>query len=466
MAARVRPFAVLALSFAACTTASASPPDPPPGSALARDLYAELVAIPTTARTGTTAAAEALARRFRAAGFAAEDVVLAGPSPAKQNLFVRLRGSGDAAAIGFLAHLDVVEALPEAWSVAPYALTEDGGWFYGRGTVDMKNGVAALAASLIRLKRDGFVPRGDVVAAFTADEENGGPENGVFWMLRERRDLFDVAYAINLDGAGVLREGGAPVRMGIAVAEKTYATYALTVTSPGGHSSRPGPDNAIYRLAAALLALERHAFPLRLNEGSRAMLEETARRRGGQLAADLRAILAGAADAAAIARVSADPYLNAVLRSTCVATLVQAGHAENALPMRACATVQCRLAPGEDVAAMPAALAAVVADPRVEVSVAFEPLAAPASPLHPAVRGAAEAVVAQLWPGLPVMPIMQVASTDSSLLRAAGIPTYDVNGFAVDAEDNRAHGRDERLGVKSFYEGVEFQYRFMKALSE
>ena len=459
---------ILLLAIAGGALPWAAPADAalPAGHALAREIYAELVALPTTARTGTTAAAEALAARFRAAGFADDDVVLAGPSADKQNLFVRLRGSGEAPAIGFLAHLDVVEALPEAWSVEPYVLTERGGWFYGRGTVDMKNGAAALAAALIRLKREGFVPKGDFVAAFTADEENGGPGNGVFWMLGERRDLFDVPYVVNLDGAGIMREDGAPTRMGIAVAEKTYATYALTVTSPGGHSSRPGADNAIYRLAAALLALERHAFPVRLNEGSRAMLEETARRRGGPLAEDLRAIAAGAADEAAVARVSADPFLNAVLRTTCVATLLQAGHAENALPMRARATVQCRLAPGEDAAEMPAALAAVVADPRVEVSVAFEPLSAPASPLDPAVRAAAEAVVAQLWPGLPVMPTMQVASTDSSLLRAAGIPTYDVNGFAVDVEDNRAHGRDERLGVESFYQGVEFQYRFMKALSE
>jgi acetylornithine deacetylase/succinyl-diaminopimelate desuccinylase-like protein len=322
-----------------------------------------------------------------------------------------------------------------------------------------------LAATLIRLKREGFVPATDVVAAFTADEENGGPENGVFWMLGQRRDLLDVAYFINLDTAGVQREKGAPARLGIKVAEKIYATYALTVTSPGGHSSRPEPDNAIYRLAAALLRLEQHAFPLRLNEGSRAMLEEAARRASGTLAADLRAILDGRADEAALARVSANPYLNAVMRTTCVATMLQAGHAENALPMRAKATVQCRLAPDEDVAGMPAALAAVVADPRVEVSVAFEPLIAPVSPLDPKVLEATTAVATQMWPGLPVMATMNTANTDSSLLRWGGIPAYDLNGFAVDVEDNRAHGRDERLAVESFYAGLEFQYRFMKALS-
>jgi acetylornithine deacetylase/succinyl-diaminopimelate desuccinylase-like protein len=467
----MNPRAALLLLAAVAGAASAEPrpavPLPPPGERqLAREIYAELVALPTTARTGTTAAAEALAARFRAAGFAAEDVVLAGPVPEKQNLVVRLRGEARRPAVGYFTHLDVVEALPEAWTVPPFELTERDGWFYGRGTVDTKNSAAVLAAALLRLKREGFVPATDVVAVFTADEENGGPANGVFWMLGNRRDLIDVAWVVNLDSSGVLRERGERVRLGIAIAEKIYATYALTVTSPGGHSSRPGADNAIYRLAAALTRLERHRFPVRLNDGSRAMLEEAARREDGALAADLRAILAGRADEAAMERVSANPYLNAVMRTTCVATMLQAGHAENALPMRAKATVQCRLAPDEDVAAMPAALAAVVADPRVEVSVAFEPLIAPVSPPEPAVFAAARRVAGEMWPGLPVMATMNTANTDSSLLRWGGIPAYDMNGFAVDAEDNRAHGRDERLSVESFYEGLEFQYRFMKALSE
>lgn len=446
--------------------AEATPRPPAAEQALAREIYAELIALPTTARNGTTAAAEALAARFRAAGFAAADIVLAGPTPEKQNLIVRLRGATPGPAIGYLAHLDVVEALPEAWSVEPFVLTERDGWFYGRGTLDMKNGAAALAATLIRLKREGFVPRTDLVAAFTADEENGGPGNGVFWMLGNQRKLFDVAYAINLDGTGILRQQGKRARLGIAVAEKIYATYALTATSPGGHSSRPEPDNAIYRLAAALMRLERHTFPVRLNDGSRAMLEEAARREDGPPGDDLRAIVAGRADEAAIARVATRPLLNAVMRTTCVATMLQAGHAENALPMRARATIQCRLAPGEDPASMPEALAQVIVDPRVEVTVAFESPTAPASPLDPQVRAAAQQVATEMWPGLAVMPTMQVASTDSSLLRAAGIHTFDINGFAVDAEDNRAHGRDERFGVTDFYEGVEFQYRFMKALSQ
>jgi acetylornithine deacetylase/succinyl-diaminopimelate desuccinylase-like protein len=458
-------FALALAAASAPHVVVASPLPPPADQALARDIYAEMIAIPTTARTGTTLAAEALAARFRAAGFAAEDLVLAGPVPEKQNLVVRLRGAGRGPAIGYLTHLDVVEALPEAWTVEPFVLTERDGWFYGRGSVDTKNSVAVLAATLIRLKREGFVPRSDIVAAFTADEENGGPENGVHWLLEQRRDLFDVDYVINLDTSSILRENGAKARFGIAVAEKTYATYALTVSSPGGHSSRPVPDNAIYRLAAALTRLEHHAFPLRLNEGSRAMLEETAQRERGPLADDLRAILDGRADEATIARVSTVPFLNAVLRTTCVATMLQAGHAENALPMRARATVQCRLAPGEDAAAMPAVLAQVVVDPRVEVSVAFEPLTAPASPLEPRVLATTREVAAQLWPGLGVMPIMNTASTDSSLLRAAGIRTFDLNGFAVDVEDMRAHGRDERFSVESFYEGLEFQYRFMRALS-
>ncbi len=461
---------LLVLLVAAFCAGAAAASDAPAATnaheRLAREIYAELVALPTTARSGTTAAAEALAARFRAAGFDASDVVLAGPSPDKQNLVVRLRGRAPRPAVGYLTHLDVVEALPEAWTVPPFELTERDGWFYGRGALDTKNSAAVLAATLLRLKREGFVPATDIVAAFTADEENGGPENGVFWMLGHRRDLLDVGFVVNLDGSGIMRENGQDARLGIAIAEKIYATYALTVASPGGHSSMPGDDNAIYRLAAALTRLEAHRFPLRLNDGSRAMLAEAASRGGGALGADIDAILQGRADDAAIGRVSANPYLDAVMRTTCVATMLQAGHAENALPMRAKATVQCRIAPGEDVASMPATLADVVADPRVAVSVTFAPLLAPASPPEPRVLAAARLAAGQLWPGLPVMPMMRISNTDSSLLRWGGIPAYDLNGFAVDVEDNRAHGRDERLSVEGFYEGLEFQYRFMKALSE
>lgn len=437
---------------------------PPSERALAREIFAELVSIPTSPRAGTSAAAEALAKRFRAAGFPASDVHVVGPAPDKQNLVVRLRGANRAPPVAYFVHLDVVEALKEAWSVEPFALTERDGWFYGRGTLDTKGSAAALAATLLRLHREAFVPRGDVIAAFTADEE-GGPHNGADWLLKERRELVDAPYAINLDGIGIPRANGRRLRLGIAVAEKLYATYSLTTSNPGGHSSLPVPENAISQLAAALVRLQQHTFPVRTNEATRAMLESYAALETGALRSDLLAIAAGRADAAALARVTAVPHLNAMLRTTCVATMVQAGHAENALPMRARATIQCRLLPDEDVATMPARLAAIVGDPSVEIGTVWEPLAAPASTLDPRVRSTVERIVADMWPGLPVIPTMNTGATDGTFIRAAGVPTFDVNGLYVDLEDVRAHGKDERVSVDAFYEGVDFQYRFTKALA-
>lgn len=464
--------AALTATFTIAAPVGAAAPAPRIGAAalptaeraLAREIYAELVSIPTTQRTGTTVAAEALARRFLDAGYPAADVVLAGPTPEKQNLVVRLRGAHGAAPVAYFAHLDVVEALKEAWTVPPFELTERDGWFYGRGTSDMKQGAAALAATMLRLRRERFVPRGDVIAAFTADEE-GGPDNGADWLVKHRRELVAVPYAINLDGADIPRLRGRRQQLEISTGEKLYASYSLTVSNPGGHSSLPVPENAIYRLAAALTRLAASPFPIRLNDATRAMLDGYARRESGQAAADVAAVAAGRADEAATARVTSSPYLNAVLRTTCVATMVQAGHADNALPMRAKANVQCRLLPDEDVAAMPAKLAAIVADPQVEVGIVWAPIAAPASTLDPRVRATVQRVADEMWPGLRVVPTMAVGASDGTFLRGAGIPTFDVNGFYIDMEDVRAHGKDERLHVDSFYEGVDFQYRFMKALA-
>lgn len=440
-------------------TARALPPD----AALAREILAELISKVTTERTGITTAAEALAARFRAAGFPADDVVLVGPSPKNQNLVVRLRGKKPRPAVGYFVHLDVVEALKEAWTVEPFQLLERDGYFYGRGTEDTKGTAAVLAATLIRLKREGFVPQTDIVASFNSDEE-GGPENGVDWLLKNRRELIDVAYAINLDGSGGLFVGGQRARLGISVGEKLYATYAFTFSNRGGHSSLPVPDNAIYRLSAALARLSQYRFPVRLNEASRAMLKDFARYERGPLGADMIAVAEGRADEAAIARVAQRPLLNALMRTTCVATQLQAGQAENALPMRAKGTVQCRLLPDEDVATMTKRLAEIAGDEQVEVSTVWEPIVAPASTLSVEVRRAAERTTNAIWPGLQVMPVMAVGASDGTYLRGAGIPTYDVNGLFADAEDLRAHARDERIHVSSFYEALEFQYRFMHAL--
>lgn len=459
-------------AFAAAPTAGPAPGAAVPGpmppavdAALARDIFAELISKVTTERTGITPAAEALAARFRAAGFPAEDIVLVGPSPKNQNLVVRLRGRKAKPAVGYFVHLDVVEALKEAWSVPPFELLERDGYFYGRGTEDTKSTAALLTATLIRLKREGFVPRTDIVASFNSDEE-GGPENGVDWLLKNRRELIDVAYAINLDGSGTRLVGGQRARIGISVGEKLYATYAFTFSNPGGHSSLPEPDNAIYRLSGALTRLSHHLFPVRLNDASRAMLKDFARYERGTLGADMIAVAEGRADDAAIARVAQRPLLNAVMRTTCVATQLQAGQAENALPMRAKGTVQCRLLPDEDVTTMPKRLAEIAGDDQVEVSTVWQPIVAPASPLSGAVRGATERVAGEMWPGVLVMPEMAVGATDGTYLRAAGIPTFDIHGLFVDTEDRRAHARDERIRVRSFYEALEFQYRFMRTLHD
>jgi acetylornithine deacetylase/succinyl-diaminopimelate desuccinylase-like protein len=444
------------------TAAAATPP--PADAALAREILAELISKVTTERTGITPAAEALAARFRAAGFPAEDVVLAGPSAKNQNLVVRLRGRAAKPAVGYFVHLDVVEALKEAWTVEPFQLLERDGYFWGRGTADTKDTAAILAATLIRLKREGVVPKTDVVASFNSDEE-GGPENGVDWLLKHRRALVDVAYAINLDGNSGLFVGGERARFGISVAEKLYATYSFTFSNPGGHSSLPVPDNAIYRLSAALTRLSQYRFPVRLNEASRAMLKDFASHERGPLAADMIAVADGRADEAAIARVAERPMLNALMRTTCVATQLQAGQAENALPMRAKGTVQCRLLPDEDVTTMTKRLAEIAGDPQVEVGIVWQPILAPASPLSREVRVAAERATDSIWPGLKVMPVMAVGASDGTYLRGAGIPTYDVSGIFIDAEDMRMHARDERIRVSAFYEALEFQYRFMKALN-
>jgi acetylornithine deacetylase/succinyl-diaminopimelate desuccinylase-like protein len=448
---------------ASAVTADAAARPLPPDAALAREILAELISKVTTERTGITPAAEALAARFRAAGFPAEDVVLVGPSPKNQNLVVRLRGKQAKPAVGYFVHLDVVEALKEAWTVEPFVLLERDGYFYGRGTEDTKGTAAALVATLIRLKREGFVPRTDIVASFNSDEE-GGPENGVDWLLKNRRDLIDVAYAINLDGDGSVYVGGQRARVGVSVGEKLYATYAFTFSNRGGHSSLPVPDNAIYRLSGALTRLSQYRFPVRLNDASRAMLKDFARHDHGPLAADMIAVAEGRADEAAIARVAQRPLLNALMRTTCVATQLQAGQAENALPMRAKGTVQCRLLPDEDVATMPKRLAEIAGDDQVEVSTVWQPIVAPASTLSAEVRRAVEHTTNAMWPGLPVMPIMAVGASDGTYLRGAGIPTYDVSGLFIDADDKRAHARDERIRVSSFYDAVEFQYRFMRAL--
>jgi acetylornithine deacetylase/succinyl-diaminopimelate desuccinylase-like protein len=363
-----------------------------------------------------------------------------------------------------LAHLDVVEALRSDWSLEPFTLTEQGGYFYGRGTSDIKDMAAIFVATLIRLKREGVVPDRDIILALTAGEETGN-DNGVQWLLANRRDLIDAEYCINGDAGDPLERDGRRVARVVQASEKVYHDLALEVHNPGGHSSMPVPDNAIYRLAAGLGRLAAFRFPVSLNEVTRAYFDRMASTQPPDIAADMRALLRDPPDTAAATRLSnRSPLFNSILRTTCVATRLEGGHANNALPQTARAVVNCRMLPQDPPAQVEATVRAVVADTGVAVVPIDTPVASPPSPLVPSVFGPLERVTQDLWPGVPVIPNMETGATDGIYLRNAGIPVYGVSGVFLDADDIRAHGRDERIGVREFYEGAEFTYRFVRTL--
>jgi len=445
----------------------------PPDHQLARDLLAELVAINTTHERGnTTPAAEAMARRLLAAGFPAGDVRVLGPATGNHNLVARLRGTGARRPILLLAHLDVVEARREDWSLDPFTLTEKDGYFYGRGTSDIKDMAALFVATLIRFRREGFVPDRDLILALTAGEESGADYNGVQWLLEHRRDLIDATYCINGDSGDPLTRDGRPFARNVQASEKVYMSFALAARNPGGHSSLPSRDNAIYDLAAALTRIAGYTFPIRLNEITHAYFTRVAATLSPALADDIPGVLRTPPDAGAEARLSAaSPFFNAQLRTTCVATRVEAGHADNALPQTARAVVNCRLLPDERPADVVATIRHLVGggvgggDAPVVVTVLDSAVPSPPSPLVPEVMGALERVTAALWPGVPVVPYMETGATDGLYLRNAGMPVYGVSGVFLDAGDIRSHGRDERIGVREYYEGAEFTYRFLKALA-
>jgi acetylornithine deacetylase/succinyl-diaminopimelate desuccinylase-like protein len=437
-----------------------------PHQRLARDIHKELVEINTVTATGDTAkAAEAMAARLRSAGFPAADVRVFTPAPRKGNLVARMRGSGANKPILLLAHIDVVEAKREDWSVDPFKLLEKDGYFYGRGTGDDKFMAAAFVANLIRYRQEGLKPDRDIILVLETDEEIGDANQlGIRWLLANHRDLIDAEFALN-EGAGVGLKNGKPIRNGVQTAEKVYVNYRLEVTNRGGHSSLPRKDNAIYRLADGLARLAKHDFPVQLNETTRLWFERSAAMESPQTGADMRALAAGRADAAALARLSADPSYNAQMRTTCVATLLEGGHAQNALPQLARANVNCRVLPGEPVDEVAKTLVRVLADEQISVTRVYEPTASAPSPLRPDIMQAIDKLTAQFWPGIPVIPSMSAGATDGSFLRNAGIPTYGHSGLAGDVDDVRAHGRDERVGVKAFDDGLEYLYRLVKMLS-
>jgi acetylornithine deacetylase/succinyl-diaminopimelate desuccinylase-like protein len=438
-----------------------------PVQRLGRDLLRQLIAINTTHDSGsTTWAAESLAARFRAAGFPAGDVMVIGPDGEKdKNLVVRFRGRGRQRPVILMAHLDVVQALRSDWTLDPFTLTEKDGYFYGRGTLDVKGGCAMLVAALLQMKRDGFVPDRDYILVLTAGEEAGASYAGIEWLVNKRRDLLDAAYALNVDAGGGELDGDRPRAFGVQAAEKIYFTVTFTVRNAGGHSSRPGPVNAIAQLAGALDRLNAYHFPVRLNVISRGYFEGEAAIDPAH-AADFRAALATPPDSAAIARLgAANSYWGAVFRTTCVPTRLQGGHADNALPQFAQATVNCRLLPDESPDSVVATLTRVVNDTAVHIAVQDSAKPSPPTTLEPALAATLRALVRQEWGPMPLIPTMETGATDGLFLRQVGIPVFGVTGQFIDPGDDRSHGRDERIPVKRFDEAVEFQYRLLRALA-
>jgi acetylornithine deacetylase/succinyl-diaminopimelate desuccinylase-like protein len=434
----------------------------------ARAIFEQLIDINSSYKEGSTSpAAHAIAKRFLDAGFPAADVHVLGPAGDKDsNVVVRMQGSSKTLKpILLIAHLDVVEALRSDWTVDPYKLLERDGFFYGRGTSDIKDGATTIAEALLRLKREHITPERTLILALTAGEEGGGGYNGISWLIANHRDLIDAEWCINPDGGDPLIKDGKRIVRPVQASEKLFQSYYLTVTNKGGHSSMPTPDNAIARLASAIGRLWAFHFPVHLNETTRAYFERSAALMTGQESADMRAIAKNEHDSAAAGRLSKSPFYNAQLRTTCTPTMLEGGHAPNALPQMARALVNCRILPGEKPAEVQAILARVIADDSVKVTPIDSGKPGTPSPLLPAVMTPVEKVTQRLWPGVAVIPQMETGATDGWRLRDAGIPTYGLSGVPLDVDDVRAHGRDERIMVKEFYDGVEYMYQLVREVA-
>jgi acetylornithine deacetylase/succinyl-diaminopimelate desuccinylase-like protein len=459
---------ICAVLFAAVLSAPAqsSSLPPPADQQLAHDIFKQFIEIKSGYTTGsTTLVAEAAAARLRAAGFPDADIFIGGPIPTKQNLVARLHGTGAHKPLLLLAHEDVVEAKREDWSpgLDPYVFTEKDGYFYGRGTSDDKNQAAIWIATLVRMKREGFTPDRDIIVALTADEEGGGPYSGIVWLLKNHRDLIDAEYALNEGGYGELSHGQ-KIAHDLQVAEKYMVSFRFEVHNKGGHSSLPVPDNAIYHLAGALSRLADFGFPLKTNEATNAYFHQMARIETGPSGRALEGF-DGSSKTALQRAATVSPTWNSILRTTCVATQLEGGHAINALPQLAAANINCRVLPEDSVEYVQQTLKRIVADDQVAISILNEVHKAPGSPLNPQLLAAITAATEQEWPNIPVVPIMVPCATDGAYTRAAGIPTYGIQGFFMDRDDIRFHGRDERLLTTSFYEGQAFLYNLVKRLS-
>jgi len=463
-------YTVLCLPATAQSTAL-----PEPEQLLAREVFRQLIETNTSHSIGsTTVAAEAMRKRLLDAGFPAQDLVVMGPDSRHGNLVARYRGAPGTKKkpVLIIGHLDVVEAKREDWTTDPFQFVEKHGYFYGRGTQDMKQSDAASIVSFIRLKREGFVPDRDIILALTAGEE-GDDGNGVAWLLKNHRDLIDAGFALNADAGGLSTRDSKPFEIGVEATEKLYADFQLIATNPGGHSSLPTKDNALYHVADALSKIEHYTFPFELNNVTRAFFTGMARVAKGQEAEDMRAIIGAKPSEVAATRLSADPRYNSTMRTTCVGTMMQAGHAPNALPQKAVANVNCRILPGHTPGEIRARLTDVIADPKVTVKLVSDSptdstdneksIVPP--PLNKEVFDSLRDVANVMFPGVSIIPEMETGASDSKLTMAAGIPTYGFSGMGVDTDDQRAHGKDERIRADSFYTGVQFDYLYLKRLT-
>jgi len=457
--------ALAASLYCAASAAVAAPPEGDP--ALARDILRELIEIRSTHANGTTGAAKVVLARLTAAGFAPADAQLLIPAayPQSGNVVARLHGRGTGKPVLYICHLDVVEAKAEDWTRDPFRLTEDGGYLYGRGTIDMKGQDAAVLAALIRLMREHYVPDRDIIVAFTADEEAGGDSNGVAWLLANYRDLVEAEFVINPDGGEAAMKNGRRLYVGVETSEKVFLSFQAEVTDKGGHSSRPTNGNPIYRLAAALDRLSRYQFPIHLTDTTKLYFGQRAALESGQAKADMLGAAQSPPDAQALGRLSQSVETNILLRTTCVATQIDGGHAENALPQRARATLQCRVIPGESWQSVRDQLATALADTTIVLSVLTAAHPSPESPPSPGILSAVERVAHSLWPEVILLPQMAAGASDSVYTLGAGLPSYGIDGMFDDLDDARAHGRDERIGVREFADEVEFTYRLMRQLS-
>ncbi|MFP5226837.1 MAG: M20/M25/M40 family metallo-hydrolase [Acidobacteriota bacterium] len=466
---------VLAASSALAQSAPAYTPPDAATKELARGIFRQLIEINTTDSVGSvTAASKAMQQRFLDAGFPAGDIFLGGPNDRKENLVVRYRGTGPQPPILFIGHEDVVEARREDWTTDPFQFVEKDGYFYGRGTQDMKENDAILVTTFLRLHKEGFKPDRDLILALTADEE-GGKSNGVDWLLKNHPELIKAAFAFNPDGGGVELQNGKAISADVDASEKLYADYRLLSTNPGGHSSLPVPDNAIYHIADALERLQNYTFPFELNAITRAYFEKLATLEPAATAADMRAMLATPPDPAAIRRLSVSPEWNSTMHTTCVATRLLAGHANNALPQMAQANVNCRILPGHSREEVRQDLIRVFNDPKIAVSyvddagtvyaTAPDTKGLPPVALKPEVMEPLEKLVAAYWPGTPVIADMADGASDSIYTNAAGIPTYNWSAIELEVNDVRAHGKDERLPEASYWKGVQFWYDYVRIIT-